>query len=470
MVFANRVFILLIIGLCGSSFELKFFYNMSSITSSTTTYRFINKERALQNTCKAILFCALAGISTRLSAQTPGPFEQAAAPPPGFSTANSTTPSALGVGRVKAPDGWGEFRYCDPNGTPGTKGLIVTREICNPNAVGIGPWNNDWVFDPSHTFGTGGGGGGPVEPKLGRVPVSIALGTIPFSYYSPLNPSVTHAPSPVLYLRSFQQPIFQARTVEYPGAFSTGSLKSRFIVMPDGNSGFNTEDPRAALDVQDANIANTPVAIFGNVLPYQLTGLPARMNAGGAPINQTYTRHIAIVPRLGLMGYNGISKAEDIGIVFTNGLGFNGADSNGALVIAPHTNSINAGGLRMEHNGNTELRGNFRCTKLTVNAKWWPDAVFAPGYRLMSLAQVDSFIQTNRHLPGVPCEDSVVNNGQDVGALQVIQQQKIEELTLYAIDQEKQLKAQQQLISEQKKQLAAQELRLQKLEALLHQK
>lgn len=122
----------------------------------------------------------------------------------------------------------------------------------------------------------------------------------------------------------------------------------------------------------------------------------------------------------------------------------------------------------MEHNGNTELRGNFRCTKLTVNAKWWPDAVFAPGYRLMSLAQVDSFIQTNRHLPGIPCEDSVVSNGQDVGALQVLQQQKIEELTLYAIDQEKQLKAQQQLIAEQKKQLAAQELRLQKLEQLLN--
>jgi hypothetical protein len=86
----------------------------------------------------------------------------------------------------------------------------------------------------------------------------------------------------------------------------------------------------------------------------------------------------------------------------------------------------------------------------------------------MSLSQVDSFIQTNQHLPGLPSEHDVVNNGQDLGELQILQQQKIEELTLYAIDQEKQLKSQQELIAEQKKQLTAQEMRLQKLEQLLN--
>ncbi len=415
-------------------------------------------------TITTVVFLSTAAL--KLKAQSPGPFEQVLAPPTGFSTANSLTPSALGVGRVKAPDGWGEFRYCDISGTLGSKGLIITKEYCQPNVVGVGAWNNDWIFDPMHTLFNGDNG----EPKLSWGPVPFALGTIPFSYYSPLNTAGPNAASPTLNLRSFQQPILQARTVEYPNAYVQGSLKSRFIVMPDGNSGSNTEDPRAALDVQDANIKNIPVAIFGNVLPYSATNLPQRTNTGGAPIKQTFTRHIAIIPRLGYMGYNAISHAEDIGLVFSNGLGFNGADSNGAIVIAPHTNSLNAGGLRIEHNGNTELRGNFRCTKLTVNTKWWPDAVFSPTYRLMSLSQVDSFIQTNQHLPGLPCEKDVVNNGQDVGELQVLQQQKIEELTLYAIEQQKQLKSQQQLISEQKKQITAQEIRLQKIEALLNQK
>lgn len=421
-------------------------------------------NHSIQPIYMKIIFTLLVNFCILYSnAQTPGPFELYPSPPVGFSNAHSITPYALGVGRVKAPDGWGELRYCDISGTPGSKGLIVTKEYCLPNTLGTGSWNNDWVFDPFHSLsGTGGG----TEPHLGNVPVPITLGTIPFSYYSPLNTSGTNVPSPPLYLRSNQQPLFQARTVEYPGTFTTGSLKSRFIVMPDGNSGFNTEDPRAALDVQDANILNVPVAIFGNVLPYSYTNLPPRTIAGGAAINQTYTRHIALVPRLGNMGYNAICKAEDIGIIFTNGLGFNGADSNGAFVIAPHTNSLNAGGLRMEHNGNTELRGNFRCTKLTVNAKWWPDGVFAQDYNLMSLSQVDSFIQKNNHLPGIPNEENIVNNGQDVGYLQVLQQQKIEELTLYAIDQDKRLKEQQLLIEEQMKKLIEQEIRLQNLESM----
>ena len=389
-------------------------------------------------------------------------------PPAGFSTSLSLTPSALGVGRVKAPDGWGEFRYCQQNSAPLEKGLIITREDCNPNSVGAS--SNDFIFNgevelnPDPLPGT---------PQLSLVPIPYALGTIPFSYYSPLNPSGPNSPSPALNLRSGQQPMFQVRTVDYPSTFSSnsaGSVKSRFIVMPDGNSGINTEDPRAALDVQDANRFNTPVAIFGNVLPYSATNLLPRTNAGVAPINQTYTRHIAIVPRLKDYGFNMISHTDDIGLIFTNGLGVEGSNTNGALVIAPYTKDQNVGGLRIESNGNTELRGNFRCNKLTVNTKWWPDAVFATGYRLMSLTQVDSFIRVNRHLPGIPCEDSVISWGQDVGALQVLQQQKIEELTLYLINQEKQQRLQEKLISEQKNQLITQELRLQKLEAIVNQK
>jgi hypothetical protein len=367
--------------------------------------------------------------ASKLKAQSPGPFELITPKPAGFSDANSLTPSALGVGRVKAPDGWGEFRYCDISGTLGSKGLIITKEYCQPNAVGVGAWNNDWIFDPSHTLFNGDNG----EPKLSWGPVPYALGTIPFSYYSPLNTAGPNAASPTLNLRSFQQPILQARTVEYPNAYVQGSLKSRFIVMPDGNSGFNTEDPRAALDVQDANIKNIPVAIFGNVLPYSVTTLPQRTNTGGAPIKQTFTRHIAIIPRLGYMGYNAISHAEDIGLIFSNGLGFNGADSNGAIVIAPHTNSLNAGGLRIEHNGNAELRGDLRCTNVIVDTKWWPDYVFTKENKLRSLDSVSLFISRNGHLPDMPSQETIISKGQNLGNLQRLQQQKIEELTLYLI-------------------------------------
>lgn len=418
----------------------------------------------------------LSSLALKLEAQTPGPFFSTpttpTTPPSGFSNSFSLTPSALGIGRVLAPDGWQELRYCQQPSSPLEKGLIITRENCNPNVIIYGPTSNDFILNTGIMEGEPGDGEN-TPPELSLVPVPTTLGNIPFSYYSPYNTTGPNFPSPNLNLRSNQQPMFQVRTVDFPssaaGNNNSGSIKSRFIVMPDGNSGMNTEDPRAALDVQDANIFNTPVAIFGNTLPYSTTNLPAKTDAGGAPIQQTFTRHIAIVPRLNKHGFNMISRAEDIGLIFTNGLGADGSNTNGALVIAPYTKDKNIGGLRIESNGNTELRGNFRCNKLTVNSKWWPDAVFMPDYQLMSLGQLDSFIHIYRHLPGIPCEDSVILGGQDVGALQVLQQQKIEELTLYLINQEKQQKLQEKLISEQRKLIATQELRLQKLEAAINQ-
>lgn len=125
-------------------------------------------------------------------------------------------------------------------------------------------------------------------------------------------------------------------------------------------------------------------------------------------------------------------------------------------------------------NGNTELRGNLRCTKIVVNPKWWPDYVFAPEYKLMSLREVRSFIQANKHLPGMPPQDSVTSGGQDIGQLQILQQQKIEELTLYAIEQDKtianqssELQAQKSELEAQKKLLDEQAKRLKALEEAL---
>jgi hypothetical protein len=62
-------------------------------------------------------------------------------------------------------------------------------------------------------------------------------------------------------------------------------------------------------------------------------------------------------------------------------------------------------------------------------------------------------IHANRHLPGIPREDSVVQQGLDLGSRQVLQQQRIQELTLYAITQEYRLKQQLVIIEKQKQQM-----------------
>jgi hypothetical protein len=64
----------------------------------------------------------------------------------------------------------------------------------------------------------------------------------------------------------------------------------------------------------------------------------------------------------------------------------------------------------------------------------WSDHVFMNGYHLIPLDQLASFISENKHLPGVPSADCMVEEGLDVVRTDALLLQKIEELTLYIID------------------------------------
>ncbi|MEA4937000.1 MAG: hypothetical protein VB102_10205 [Paludibacter sp.] len=69
----------------------------------------------------------------------------------------------------------------------------------------------------------------------------------------------------------------------------------------------------------------------------------------------------------------------------------------------------------------------------------WPDYVFKPNYNLMPLHQVEQFVTANNHLPGIPSAAEVQNDGISMGEMQNKLLQKIEELTLYIIEQQKQI-------------------------------
>jgi hypothetical protein len=72
--------------------------------------------------------------------------------------------------------------------------------------------------------------------------------------------------------------------------------------------------------------------------------------------------------------------------------------------------------------------------KTTTN---WADYVFAPDYKLMPLNEVEQFTKENNHLPNVPSAEEMVNNGLDVAQMDAKLMEKVEELTLYIIEQNK---------------------------------
>ncbi|WPQ64601.1 hypothetical protein SIO70_06940 [Chitinophaga sancti] len=87
------------------------------------------------------------------------------------------------------------------------------------------------------------------------------------------------------------------------------------------------------------------------------------------------------------------------------------------------------------------VNGTITATKIKVTATGWPDFVFDEQYQLPTLQEVESYIKANKHLPAIPGAAEVGKEGQDLGAINEALLQKVEELTLYIIQQQKQMDA-----------------------------
>ena len=81
-----------------------------------------------------------------------------------------------------------------------------------------------------------------------------------------------------------------------------------------------------------------------------------------------------------------------------------------------------------------------KATEIRVETGWC-DYVFANDYKLRPLKEVSAFIEANNHLPNIPPAAEVESEGLAVGNMTMRMMEKIEELTLYLIQQDKQLQA-----------------------------
>ncbi|KXX71234.1 hypothetical protein [Flammeovirga sp. SJP92] len=123
----------------------------------------------------------------------------------------------------------------------------------------------------------------------------------------------------------------------------------------------------------------------------------------------------------------------------------NGADNINAMRINPDgsigINTFVTSGYKLSVNGK------IRAEEVKVYTGW-ADYVFDEDYNLKSLSEVEAHIKEHKHLPDVPSAKEVEENGVNVGETEAMLLRKIEELTLYTIEQEKRLDKQEKLINE----------------------
>lgn len=111
-------------------------------------------------------------------------------------------------------------------------------------------------------------------------------------------------------------------------------------------------------------------------------------------------------------------------------------------------------GIGTETMGNHKLavEGSIGAREIKVESSGWSDFVFEKDYNLPTLFDVENHIKEKGHLKDIPSAKEVEKNGFFLGEMNAKLLQKIEELTLYTIEQEKKLVIQQKEIEELKEQ------------------
>lgn len=225
-------------------------------------------------------------------------------------------------------------------------------------------------------------------------------------------------------------------TVDVQGAYvnwnDDGGSGSTFLVNQIGNGG------GGGFVFQESTTANARTELM-RITPAGNVGIGTSAPANKLQVN-------------GNMGLNGViymsggtlySDANNMASLHNGGFVWaNAANSANKMILSSTGNLVLYGNMDIGTTLNKRdlnVNGNIKTRKVTVTQTNWPDYVFDSSYQLRPLSQVEQFLKENKHLPEVPSAATIEKEGLNMGDNQAVLLKKIEELTLYIIEQHKEM-------------------------------
>lgn len=122
-----------------------------------------------------------------------------------------------------------------------------------------------------------------------------------------------------------------------------------------------------------------------------------------------------------------------------NSIGFWTTGGKWSLILNRDSGQVGIGTFDIPEDYNLAVNGKMIIEEIHLLEKeYWPDYVFKKDYNLLSLSEVEEFIDQNGHLPNIPSAKEVEqDNGFKTGDMIKKLLEKVEELTLYTIEQQK---------------------------------
>lgn len=232
------------------------------------------------------------------------------------------------------------------------------------------------------------------------------------------------------------------------GANPIGSAE-RFTIAANGNVGVNTSSPTEKLQIDRG------ILLLSNP---NLGGGPMVMFAGNTTAHNYSDWGIEYVPtgNSGLnfwkpfgspnWGNNYLFLADNGNVGVRTDIPTASLTVNGNVLIGDPTTTLPTGYKLYVQTGILAEK-----VKVAVaNSSNWSDYVFEKDYQLKNLNEVESFIKANKHLPNVPSGNEVVEEGIDMATMDAKLLEKIEELTLYIIEQNKRIEILEKKVAEKK--------------------
>ncbi|MCP4675613.1 MAG: hypothetical protein GY854_08945 [Deltaproteobacteria bacterium] len=220
--------------------------------------------------------------------------------------------------------------------------------------------------------------------------------------------------------------------------------------------GIGTKSPSAKLDIRDsdnADFAGVKIQAYGSYV-WDWIGLKLDPSTSS---NSSGKNHAAIEVQddnhfIWALPYQDSHDFYQWGIFWAGNSNANPSFHSGENSSNPNEIAfIGNGRLKASINlnsGNSYFKKLYTTEVVVRSGRPWPDYVFEEDYNLMSLVDVEDYIAKNKHLPEIPSASDVAETGIVVAENQTKLLKKIEELTLYLIDQNKKIESQNSRLAE----------------------
>ena len=142
-------------------------------------------------------------------------------------------------------------------------------------------------------------------------------------------------------------------------------------------------------------------------------------------------------PGLFSVAGNGAVNIRTSAIALTNPFSITDEVTNTDVFLVKGDGSVGIGTTAVS-GAKLSVEGIIRARRVLVN-NTWADYVFETNYQLMPLTDLETYITTKKHLPNVPTAQDIEKDGVDLGKINKILVEKVEELTLYIISMNKRM-------------------------------